>query len=76
MSAAETARKFAELHGRLSSPWQVLWRSVTGNLLTFPILLAKNLELRGDARKMPAAVNGPRPLASAPTRPRADKLAV
>ena len=59
MSAEGTARKFAELHGRLGSPWQVLRRSVTGNLLTFPILLAKNLELRRDARKMLAAVEGP-----------------
>ena len=59
MSAEDTARRFAELHGRLGSPWQVLRRSVTGNLLTFPILLAKNLELRKDARKMLAAVEGP-----------------
>jgi radical SAM superfamily enzyme YgiQ (UPF0313 family) len=56
MSAEDTARKFAELHGRLSSPWQVLRRSITGNFRTFPILLAKNLELRRDAHKMLAAV--------------------
>lgn len=55
MSAAETEREFARLHGRLSSVWQVLRRSVTGNLRTFPILLAKNLELRSHGRKMLAA---------------------
>lgn len=55
MSAAETEREFARLHGRLSSLWQVLRRSATGNLRTFPLLLAKNLELRSDARKMVAA---------------------
>ena len=47
--------------------WQVLRRSISGNLLTFPILLAKNLELRRDARKMLAAVEGPRGLTPAPS---------
>jgi radical SAM superfamily enzyme YgiQ (UPF0313 family) len=56
MSAEDAARKFAELHCRLSSPWQVLRRSLSGSFLTFPILLAKNLELRRDAHKMMAAV--------------------
>jgi radical SAM superfamily enzyme YgiQ (UPF0313 family) len=58
MSAEDAARKFAELHCRLSSPWQVLRRSLSGSFRTFPILLAKNLELRRDAHKMLAAVEG------------------
>jgi hypothetical protein len=59
MTAAQTEREFALLHGRLGSLWQTLRRSVTGNLRTVPALLIKNLELRSDARKMLAAQAGP-----------------
>jgi radical SAM superfamily enzyme YgiQ (UPF0313 family) len=55
MSRAETEREFARIHGRLSSPWQILRRSLTCNAHIIPLLLAKNLELRADARKMQAA---------------------
>jgi hypothetical protein len=55
MSRAETEWEFAHLHGRLSSPWQVLRRSLTSNPRIILLLLAKNLELRADARKMLAA---------------------